>query len=355
MRRLLLVLLAVASVGLVVRGAVPCAVLAVQPRCTVALHPGPTADTATVVEVTGERTYASSGTFLLTTVAVDTELDLLEWLRSGVSPRVRQIPRGELYPPGDSEEQVRQANIAQMDESELSATAAALRALGYPVDTTPTGGEVVTILAGSPAARSLQVGDVIVAVDGAGTTTAQAVADRIDAAEIGRTVEVTIERGDRRRDVTVAVAEDPSAPGESTIGVTVRDHIELPVHVDIDAGAVGGPSAGLVFAVTIIDALLPEDLTGGWVIAGTGTVDLHGNVGAVGGIRQKVLGALERAPTDSASVFLVPRGNLDEARGAPVGDDILLVPVGTLDEAVAALRELSAGREPADAVALAGR
>lgn len=351
MRRLTSLLLAAAALGLVGRGAVPCEALPAQPRCYVALHPGPTQDTLAGLSIDA-RTYRPSGTFLVTTVAVDAELGLVEWLQGGVSPRVRQVPRAELYPPGETVEAVRRRNVVQMDESQLAASAAALRSLGYDVDTAPRGAEVVELLPGAPAAGALEVGDVVVALDGRPVRSAQALADAVDRRAVGASVALTVRREGTVREVEVVVADDPAEPGARSLGVSVRDDVALPVPIEIDAGPVGGPSAGLLFAVAIVDALTPDDLTGGRVIAGTGTIDAAGRVGAIGGIRQKVLGAVERAPGAPASVFLVPRGNLPEAQRAPVARGILLVPVSTLDEAVAALRSLRGGRRPDGAVAL---
>lgn len=352
MRRLLVLLLAVAAIGLVGRDVVPCGALPVQPRCYVALYPGPTEDTLRIVQVPAERTYASSGEMLLTTVAVDTELDPVEWLRTAVSARVRQVPRHVLYPPGAEEDEVRRQNVAQMDESQILAAAAALRELGYEVDLSPQGAEVVEVDPELPAGRTLTRGDVIVAVEGDPVSDAIAAVDALDALPAGTEVQLTILREGERLDVPVALAADPDEPGGVAVGAVLRDHVVLPVDVRIDAGSVGGPSAGLMFALAIVDVLGPDDLTGGRVIAGTGTIDLDGNIGSIGGIGQKVLASVEREDGRAASVFLVPAGNLPEARRAPVGQEVLLVPVATLGDALEALGELRSGREPRDAVAL---
>jgi Lon-like protease len=138
--------------------------------------------------------------------------------------------------------------------------------------------------------------------------------------------------------------------------VLLRSFLDLPVDVEIDAGVIGGPSAGLMFALSVMDLLEPEDLTGGKVVAGTGTVDRDGTVGAVGGVRQKVVGATATtADQRPATVFLVPEGNLEDARSVSVPREVLVVPVATLDDAVRALDDLRAGREPAGALALPER
>ncbi len=352
MRRSLLLLLAVAALGLVGRGVVPCNAMPVQPRCYVALYPGPAEDALRIVQVPAERTYASSGEMLLTTVAVDADLDPMEWLRTAFSARVRQVPRDVLYPPGSGEEEVRRQNIAQMDESQVVAAAAALRELGHEVDLAPRGAEVVEVDPELRAGRTLTRGDIIVEVADQPIADAGTAVAAVDGYEPGDEIHLTIRRDGEHLRVPVTLAADPDAPGGVVVGALLRDHVVLPVDVRIDAGQVGGPSAGLMFALAIVDALGPDDLTGGRVIAGTGTLDVDGSVGSIGGISQKVLGAVEREDGRAASVFLVPADNLDEARGAPVDQGLLLVPVATLADALDALRELRAGQQPRDAVAL---
>lgn len=352
MRRLLVILLAVAAIGLVGRDVVPCGALPVQPRCYVALYPGPTEDILRTIQVPAEKTYASSGEFLLTTVAVDAELDPVEWLRTAVSSRVRQVPRDVLYPPGTSEDVVRRQNVAQMDESQLLAAGAALRHLGYEVDLQSQGAEVVEVDPELPAGRTLTRGDVIVEIAGESVTDAVGAVDAVRVLPPDEEVMVTILRDGERLEVPVAPTGDPEGSGETILGAVVRDHVVLPVDVRLDAGQIGGPSAGLMFALAVVDVLGADDLTGGRVIAGTGTIDLDGNIGAIGGIRQKILGSLEREGARAADVFLVPADNLDEARGAPVASGVLLVPVATLSDALAALEDLRTGEEPRDAVAL---
>lgn len=125
-----------------------------------------------------------------------------------------------------------------------------------------------------------------------------------------------------------------------------------PVDIRIDAGSVGGPSAGLMFTLGIVERLSPDDLTGGLAVAGTGTVDPDGAVGPVGGVRQKLAGATNRQSSTQADVFLVPRANLAEARGAPVGRDILVVPVDDVAGALDVLAQLREGVRPAGAFVL---
>lgn len=354
MRRILTILLLVAALSAVARGAFPCDVVSVQPTCYAALEPGPVEDALALTALSGVRTYASNGHLLLTTVAVDADLDLRDWIEGAVSPRIRNVPRETIFPEDKDREEVRQENAALMKGSQLEATIAALRHVGYEFDEVFDGAEVIEILEPSAVTGDeLQPGDLVVAVDGEPTPDNRAVGEAVRGHAPGDTVTLTLVRDGTERSVELELIANPDEPDTAYIGVLLSSHLELPIDVRIDAGVVGGPSAGLVFALSIIDLLDPEDLTGGANIAATGTIDAEGNVGPIGGIVQKILGATaadgDRA---AATAFLVPRANLDEARSAPVDRQVLIVPVDTLADAVVALTDLRAGRQPAEAFAL---
>lgn len=354
MRRILTILLLVAALSVLARGAFPCDVVPAQPTCYAALQPGPVEDALGLTLLPGAQTYASTGSLLLTTVAVDGDLDLRDWIEGAISPRIQHVPRGTIFPEDKDREQVRQENAALMQGSQLEAALAALRHLGYDFDEEFDGAEVVEIVEPSAVqGDELRVGDLIVAVDGTATPDNRAVGDAVRSHAPGDVVTLGVVRDGRERAVELELISNPDDPEVAHIGVVLMSHLELPVDVRIDAGVIGGPSAGLVFALSIVDLLGPDDLTGGAVIAATGTIDAEGHVGAVGGIVQKVLGATSpEGGRTGATAFLVPRGNLDEARGAPVDGQVLLVPIDTLDDAVAALTDLREGRQPADAYAL---
>jgi Lon-like protease len=348
---LILAVLAGAAIG---RGLVPCGVLATQPACDVALRPGPSEDTLRLVSVTGAPSYASAGQLLLTTVAVQDGLDLREWLAARTSRIVDAVPREVVYPPGSDRDDVAEYNAALMADSQLTATVAALRALGY--DLQGEGARVVAVLEDA-VTDELAVGDLIIAVDGEPVTDSGEVVQQVRARRPGEQLVLGVQGpGGVVRDVAVTLGASPEAPEVPFVGVLLTTQLDLPVDVRIEAGAIGGPSAGLMFALSIVDLLGPEDLTGGAIIAGTGTLDADGVVGAVGGIRQKLAGALDGAgERRSAQVFLVPRGNLEEARTVVVDRDVLLVPVSTLAEALRALEAVRAGGDPRGAVALGPR
>jgi Lon-like protease len=332
-----------------VRGSVPCDAVAAQPACYVALRPGPAEDTLRLVDIGGAASYASSGELLLTTVAVDDELGFGDWLRASVSRSVDAVPREQLYPTDTDRDEVAEYNAALMADSQLTATMAALDAAGYEV---VGDGALVAAVTDDAVTDELEVGDVITAVDGRPVTDNRGVVEAVQRRAPGTRIVLEVDREGDTLDVTVDLGASPEDPELAYVGVLLTTELDLPVDVDIDAGVIGGPSAGLLFALSIVDLLGPEDLTGGTVVAGTGTLDLEGQVGPIGGIRQKIVGATARGRDQRpATVFLVPRGNLEEARGAPVGRDVLLVPVDTLDDALTALADIRAGREPVDALA----
>ncbi|MBS3941560.1 MAG: PDZ domain-containing protein [Actinobacteria bacterium] len=342
------------AVGAVVaRGLVPCDVLEAQPSCYVALRAGPAEDVMGLLDVQGAPAYATTGELLLTTVAVDEDLGLREWLAASMSAGVEAVPREQLFPVGRNRDEVAEYNAALMADSQLTATLAALDELGFDV----TGeGALVAAVVEDAVTDQLEVGDVITAVDGRPVTDNRGVVDAVQARRPGDRMTLSVRRDDGEEQVEIvlgAAADDRERP---YVGVLLSTDLALPVDVQIDAGVIGGPSAGLMFALSIIEILGADDLTGGAVVAGTGTLDRDGVVGAIGGIRQKILGATERQDGGrAATVFLVPSGNLEEAQGAPVSRDVTLVPVGTLDEALAALAALTEGREPLGALALEGR
>lgn len=354
--RRLLVLLLVAAVGaFVLRGGVPCEVLEVQPDCYVTLMPGPVEDATTLVEIDGEPAYAPTGELLLTTVAVDEELGLSDWLAAVFHDVREAVPRSTVFPAGSDREEVTRQNAALMAESQRAATVAALRAHGVEVEESVTGARVEERLTDA-ARRALDPGDVIEAVDGEATPGSAAVAEAVAARTPGETVTLTVRRDDERRRVEVELASTRDAAREPLLGVRLSDHRDLPVDVTIDAGVIGGPSAGLMFALSILELLGPEELTGGAVVAGTGTLAADGTVGVVGGVRQKVAAVAEpREGRRPASVFLVPEGNLAQVAGLSVPRELLLVPVATLDDALEAVSAVRAGRRPAGALALERR
>ena len=353
MRRLLLVLLLVALSAVVVRGQLPCDVLAAQPSCDVALLPGPTRNTLDIVSIDGETTYPSAGQLRLTTVAVDSDLGFLEWIQAMFSRVDDTVDRSVIYPEGVSQQDVAEQNDLLMETSQLDATVAGLVAAGYDADELYEGARIVDIADEDTAegVEALAVDDVIVAVDDQPVQTASEAVDVVAQRSPGDEIVLTLDDGS---EVTLVATSRPDDPDAALLGILLQDAVDFPFDIEIDAGNIGGPSAGLMFALGIVDLLGPDDLTGGKTIAGTGTITLDGQVGPIGGIRQKIVGATSPRDEDQdpAEAFLVPRANFDEAQTAAVSRDVLLVPVDTIDDAIGALRAMARGEDPAGAVAL---
>src|SRR5919199_19139 len=216
-------------------------------------------------------------------------------------------------PPAPSQEQVNQTNKRLIDESKPVAAVVALRAAGYPVDITGQGAEVESLIEGMPAQGVLQVGDIIVAVDGQPVDTTNSLIQAITRHRVGDQVTLTIRRDGQTQDIQVGTRSSPSDPGRPIVGVTISTYlfdVRMPFPVDVESDNVGGPSAGLMFALGILDAVTDGDLTRGYFVAGTGTLDGNGVVGPIGGAAEKALAAEQ----DGAQVFLVPRDNYSDAR-----------------------------------------
>jgi Lon-like protease len=350
----ILVVLALAAAAVVsfLRGEVSCEILATQPACQVALEPGPVEDSLGLITITGAEVFPpASGSLSLTTVAVQERLGLTGWLRARGDRAVEVVPREQLYPPGIDREEVAERNALSMRDSQQVAAIVALETLGYELQ--PDGALVLSVQ-DDAVTDELAIDDVIVAVGGTTVRESTEAVDAIRAREPGEVVELTVRTADGERTIEVELGTNPDDPSLPYVGVLLTTDVDLPVDIEVDAGVIGGPSAGLVFALSLLELLEPEDLLGELVVAGTGTLARDGTVGSVGGVTQKVVGAT--APRDGsapAEVFLVPRDNLDEALDAPVRSDVVIVPVASLDEALDALAALRSGRTPAGGVVVA--
>lgn len=301
------------------------------------LGPGPARNVAQLIHVEGERVYPSAGGFFLTTVAVSTrEISLFEGLVAWLDPAVATIPRKQLVPSGLTDEQYSQYNALDMEESKYSAILAAMRAVGVKAPLVP-GARVIGVAGGFPAEGHLKQGDLIVGVDGHEVTNPQAAVERIVAEPVGSTIELELVRDSRQLTTALKSIESPlrDQKGTPVIGVRLAPAFLLPFGVTIDSQNIGGPSAGLAFALSVVDAVTPEDLTRGHLVAVTGTmIDAAGHVGPVGGVEFKV----RAAEREGADVFLVPAAEFAQAKD--VAKDIKVIGVNTLADAIAELRKL---------------
>lgn len=313
----------------------------------VLLKPGPTFNTLgsfdnkPLVGVSGHAQYPTAGHLDLTTVSViggqDSRVSLFDALRGWVSDTTAVVPEELIFPPDTDPSKVQQQNADDMRESQDHARVAALRYLGIPV---PTEVVVSSTLDGGPAAKAgLARGDVITAVDGKRVGSLAQLRELIGVHKIGESVAITYIRDGKSATVRpTTIVAGPKEP-RPIIGITPVERPNLPFEVSIGLKDVGGPSAGLMFALAIVDKLTPGELNDGAYVAGTGTIDDSGKVGPIGGIQQKVAAAREQG----ATVFMTPAQNCaDAAAVRPAG--LKLIRVETLADAVASLQKLASNQ-----------
>lgn len=292
-----------------------------------------------LLRVEGTRSYPQQGkgTLDMTTVQVfggpGSRVSLFEVISGWVSPTQAVVPVEQVFPPGQTQDQVKTENAAEMSASQQSATAAALRELGRSVPEKVT---IAGVSANVPAAKVLKAGDVITSVQGRVVTESTALRRSIMALPPGATVRLTVRRAGSAVDLTTTTtAQD----GRTILGIELAPSYEFPVDVKFATKDVGGPSAGMMFALGIYDLLTPGDLTGGQKVAGTGTIDGTGQVGPIGGIAQKLVGARSAG----AQWFLAPADNCAEVVGN-VPDGLRVIRTATLHESRLAVEAIAAGR-----------
>jgi Lon-like protease len=311
----------------------------------VALIPGPTYNTLgplngkPVIQISGHRTFTAPGHLNMVTVSyiggpgANPPFNIFAAIQAWLSPHEAVVPQEELFPVGKTQQQVVKQDSQEMASSQQAAQAAALCQLGIKFTTVDT---IASTIQGLPAAGRLRRGDVITAVNGKRVTCRSSAASMIKTGPAGHRVVLTVERGGTRHAVALRTA---SYKGQPVVGVNVIESFRFPFTVKINIGNVGGPSAGMMFALAIIDKLTPANLTGGKFIAGTGEIEVGGAVDPIGGIQQKMAAA--RAA--GATVFLAPAANCADTSGAvPAG--LRVIKVSTLHGAIAALKALKAGR-----------
>ena len=283
-----------------------------------------------IIDVSGRQAYRDDdGQLRMTTVYVsqprpEGKNNLFELMHDWLSDEAAVYPYDAVYREDETVEQNREEGQAQMTSSQDAATAVALEEMGYDV-TEPV---VAAVSDGTPADGELEPGDVILQVDGAPVTTSEEVVDEVGSAEAGDEVTFVVRRDDERTEVDVTPEEVDGGPQVGiSVGTQVKADLPVDVTINIDP-SIGGPSAGLMFSLGIYDTLTPGSLTGGETVAGTGTMDAAGQVGPIGGIQQKIVGAREAG----AELFLVPPDNCEDALGAP-NEDMRLVRADTMHDA----------------------
>ena len=331
--------LLIASVGT----AVAIAVSVLVPVPYVILGPGPTLNTLgkdssgqPLITISGHASYPTTGHLNLVTVSYQgcagNRFNIFTALVAWLNPHQAVVPESEICPAGQTQKQTQEQDTQQMTSSQQAATAAALTELHIPYST-----QVVVMQPekGFPAYGVLKAGDVITAVDGQPVTSQSGLTKLIYAHPVGSPLTLTITRDGQRHQVQVGTKQ---SGGHPVMGVQITEEYKFPFQVKISVGDIGGPSAGMMFALGIIDKLTKMDLTAGRFIAGTGEIEPSGRVDPIGGIQQKMVGARNAG----ATIFLTPAANCADARGAvPAG--LRLVKVSTLNQAVTYLEALKSG------------
>ncbi len=311
------------------------------------LRPGPAFNTLGEFEKSpmiefgsGVTTYPTSGSLFFTTVSVtraDANMSLLEAIAIYLEPNSRLVPIEVLYPESQTQEQADQMGAAQLDQSKSDAEVAGVRAAGYVVDEWT---EVYNVLDDSPAVGIIEPGDRVTKINNVPTKTPNEVVTLIRQLTVGEPVDVTTMRDGIEQTntfITYATKEEPDIP---RVGIGLMSGYDVPIEVDNNVGhTIGGPSAGMMFALAIYDKLTPGALTGGKAIAGTGTIASDGTVGPVGGLEQKMAGAAGQG----AKIFLSPAQNCAEALQAD-NDDLILVKVTKLSDAIEAIKAFASGK-----------
>lgn len=335
------------------------AIIALVPVPFVTWSPGSTFDllgevqgkdgqTAAAITVSGPgvTTFETTGQLRMTTVAVTapaSALSLPEVLFSYWLPSREVLPSSAVYRPGQGPAEISDQETRLMADSQGTAVVAALRQAGIEVQTWP----MVTSVSNSGASNGiLKPGDLIKAVDRRTTKSVAEVQAAITQGNVGDVVEFLILRDGLQSRVKVTTRSNAAEPDRPIVGITmdIGYSYNPTVEFAIDP-AIGGASAGLMFALAINDKLTEADLMAGRTIAGSGTMAADGTVGPIGGVQEKIAGAAR----DGAEIFVLPRSNCVDVSGAPAG--IRLLPVETLAEAV---EELDALTDPARAASVKG-
>ena len=299
-----------------------------------AITPGPAIDVVPLIDIEGAATKPVSGKLLLTTVSLH-DITVAEAIRSWFDENYEVLSRSAIIPSGETEEEAEQRSTEQMSESHEHAAAAALSFLGYAVKITSLGARVREVEAQAPARLVLRRGDVIIGADAASVKRTEDLVGVIRSHEVGDEIVLKVMRGDEELTVKTKTVGREEEPAEPKIGVVLDTvpRIELPLAINIESGDIGGPSAGLMYALGIVDLLDGSDLAHGRSVAGTGEISVDGTVMPVGGVTQKIAGARRQR----ADLFLVPAVELAEACSR--AGDMEVYAVEHLSDAVRVLRD----------------
>lgn len=293
---------------------------------------GPVRDALNVISVEDEElaSYPPSGELLMLTVSLQ-KVNIYEAVQAELDPAVDLVRVEAIRQPDETDEEFRNRGLQAMDSSIINAITVAFRQLDIPLEIDSDGVLVIDRLPDTPSAQVLQNGDVITSLEGKSITALEQLQEVTFQRSPGDQVELTIDRNGTEQQVVVELVANPEDSSRAQFGIMAGLH--NPTYpIDVNSEVIGGPSAGLMYTLAIIDTLEPGDLTGGRIVAGTGTVSPDGTVGPIGGVRQKAVAA-ELA---GAEYMLVPVDNLAEAHTAPI-EDLQLIAVNSVQEALAFL------------------
>ncbi|MEI7561897.1 MAG: S16 family serine protease [Actinomycetes bacterium] len=287
------------------------------------------------ISISGAETFPTKGKLSVTSVMVtnpDSYLTGFDILYGWITSDQAVLPRAEIYPENETAEQSNQQGAADMQESQVNATSAALSLLGYKGESKLI---INTVNPNSFAFKQLLTGDQIISVDQKVLTSATQITDYLDSKKAGDVVKVSVIRSsDGSTPIEIPVKLSKRDDGSAYIGVNIETKHNFPVNVKIKLDETGGPSGGLIFALGIVEKLQSEDLIRGRNIAGTGTITDTGEVGPIGGITEKIIGAKKAG----VSIFIAPIENCSDITHPELLKGIKVVPVATLSEALAVLR-----------------
>ncbi|MCM3706167.1 MULTISPECIES: SepM family pheromone-processing serine protease [Cytobacillus] len=304
--------------------------------------PGMAKELEPIIEV--ENGYEEQGSFMLTTVRMG-RANIYAYMAAKFSKYQELYPVEEIRAENETDEEYNVRQLHMMATSKLAAIETAYKKAGLPIHYLYNGVYVLNVRPDMPADGKLQAGDRIFKVDGREFESSEEFISAVSNKQEGSKITLTFERQDKTIETSIPLKtlEETGKPG---VGITLVDDKEIKVEpaVNIDSEAIGGPSAGLMFSLEIYNQLIKEDLTGGYKIAGTGTINSEGTVGRIGGIEQKIVAA-DKA---GAEIFLAPNENGAEdsnynaaaATARDIKTDMKIVPVDTFDDAVEYLRNL---------------
>jgi PDZ domain-containing protein len=286
-----------------------------------------------VITVADAQTYPTSGALDLLTVSVvgapGNTPSWLELLAAWLDPAQTIVPLDQMYPPGQTSAATLRQDALMFKDSQQQATAAALEALGYKFDFQVYADSVDKA---SPALGQVKAGDIIVSAAGKEVNGIQSLRDAVQTTK-GKPVVLKLIRGGRHLSVSVT---PKYLDGAYRLMVLVGSRYKFPINVNLQLSDIGGPSGGTMFALGIYDKLTPGALTGGQLIAGTGTIDAVGTVGPIGGIRQKMYGAVRAG----ATWFLAPEQNCNEVLGH-IPSGLTVVKIANFQQALAAVKQIA--------------